>query len=200
LTSRTALKKQGGLDTMKTIVLLAATLLLPIPPPDVSVEPIGSPRTSPELRVVDQAVRAHGIDERYNRDVTWMRVAPESRKRDPARFPEFAVVDYLLGSQRLRDGVQVWIDRHTGEAAIVPKRFIRSAHRAMLDAGYDPTLYTWYVRSVGEELRFHYRPRPPRRQLRRRGRGPHYRVQPEDREAGGKGQRRAFDSPPPHRE
>jgi len=124
---------------------------------------VGDPKTPPALAAIDQEVRRYGIGKGYRRrEVVWTRgvISEESPHKGPSR--DFVVVDYVKGDSlgSLEHGVQVWIDRDTGERVVVPKAAIRQAHQAVLRAGHDLTEYTWIVEAVGDSYHFTYSIRP----------------------------------------
>jgi len=120
-------------------------------------------KESPEaLRAIDALVTPFGINDQYRREVRYVAGATSHLLKDVA-IPSgrYALVDYQLRreSGKLKSGVQVWINRQTGAALVVPKSAIRAADRVAADSGYDLTEYERIIESTPSQFFVTFSPR-----------------------------------------
>lgn len=122
---------------------------LSIPPPD-SPRPVGSASTTAPFNALDPLVQRYGISKRFVRtvhhvDAAVSMIAPPHVKSSG----QFAVVNYKLPRDGvLASGVQVWIDRKSGNWWVVPKSVIRAADRVVVRTGYDMTDYQRVIEKI----------------------------------------------------
>jgi hypothetical protein len=146
--------------TMQLIVVLVLLCLLPVPNQAPGWEVLGDPKSSPALREVDSLAVKQALDSRYHRHVRWIRGTRSDASPAPDAAGEFAVVNYnLIGHDgELASGLQIWIDRRSRNAIIVPNTMVRAAMLAVVNAGHDLTQQVWVVERIGQEFHFTFSP------------------------------------------
>lgn len=127
----------------------------PFAPPESPWAKVGNSEAHPRLQNLDRAMRKHGVDG------SWLR---EVRYEDGVFYDgpsgedsEWAVVDYRPGTFRGGSvGMQVWIQMTTGKRFLVKMAVIQSADLLMVRAGFDLTVHNRSVDQTPHGFRVRY--------------------------------------------